>query len=153
MIRKQIRDRLPGWLASGLAIAVTSLWTYWSMGEMYHEGWWGAWYNRLPYLVPGAACLALTPIALRWPRLGGWLIIVIGGAFTALFLGRVGTGGSRGGGAIPHGTAWRCTAWRRSGSATRQVTATGRKPAGSTHPPTTWQTRTYAAISAPTACG
>jgi hypothetical protein len=53
---------------------------------MYHEGWWGAWYNRLPYLIIPAACLLLTLTALRWPRVGGWLIIVIGGAFTVFFM-------------------------------------------------------------------
>lgn len=53
---------------------------------MYHEGWWGAWYNRLPYLIPGTVFLTLTLVAITWPRLGGWLIILIGGAFTLFFM-------------------------------------------------------------------
>lgn len=53
---------------------------------MYHEGWWGDWYVKLAYLIPGAACLALTLIAIRWPKIGGWLIIIIGGAFTIFFM-------------------------------------------------------------------
>jgi hypothetical protein len=68
-------------------LAITLLWTYWSMGEMYHEGWWGAWYNRLPYLIPGAVCAILTAVAVTWPRLGGWLGVVIGVAFTVFFMG------------------------------------------------------------------
>jgi hypothetical protein len=50
---------------------------------MYYEGWWGGWYNRLPYLVPCALCLALMILALTWPRLGGWIILVSGSTFTA----------------------------------------------------------------------
>ena len=53
---------------------------------MYHEGWWGPFYNRLLYLIPGTAFLALTLVGIRWPRAGGWLIIVIGGLFTISFL-------------------------------------------------------------------
>jgi len=42
----------------------------------------GPWYIRLAYLIPGAACLLLTLVAFKWPRLGGWLIILIGSALT-----------------------------------------------------------------------
>jgi len=83
MTRTEFRRRLPGYMATGLVILATALWTFWGVGEMYYEGWWGAWYNRLPYLVPAAVCLALTLTVLTWPRFGGWLIILIGGAFTA----------------------------------------------------------------------
>ena len=86
MNKKQIQNRLPGWIGAGLAIVITAVWTYWSIGEMYHEGWYGAWTNRLLYLIPGAACLALTLLALHWPRVGGWVIVVIGGAFTVMYM-------------------------------------------------------------------
>jgi hypothetical protein len=86
MSLRQILRRLPGYLAAGLMILLTGVWTFWGVAEMYHEGWWGAWYNRLPYLIPGTVCLALTLIALTWPRLGGALIVVIGGAFTVFFM-------------------------------------------------------------------
>ena len=85
-INKGCLSQIPGYVAAGLMILITTVWTYWGMAEMYHEGWWGAWYNRLPYLVPGAVCLALTLVALTWPRLGGVLIVLIGGAFTLFFL-------------------------------------------------------------------
>jgi hypothetical protein len=75
--------RLPGYLATGMLALTTTLWTFWSFGEVYYEGWWGAWTNRLPYLVPCAACVALTCLALAWPRAGGWTILALGGAFTA----------------------------------------------------------------------
>jgi hypothetical protein len=70
-------------VAAGLLALATMLWTFWGVGEMFYEGWWGAWHNRLPYLVPPAVCVAFTLVALIWPRLGGWIIILAGGAFTA----------------------------------------------------------------------
>ncbi len=86
MFKKIINDRTAGWIAKLLLIAITSAWCYWSVAEMYHEGWWGPLYIRLVYLIPGVAFLALTLIGIRWPRVGGWLIIVIGGAFTIFFM-------------------------------------------------------------------
>jgi len=77
--------RLPGYIATGLMIASTALWTFWGVAEMYHEGWWGAWYNRLPYLIPGTACLLLTLAALAWPFVGGGLIVVTGIWFVWFF--------------------------------------------------------------------
>jgi hypothetical protein len=79
----KLRHRLPGCLAIGLLTLATGIWTFWGFGEMYYEGWWGAWTNRLPYLVPMAICWLFAFLALTWPRLGGWTIIGIGGGFTA----------------------------------------------------------------------
>ncbi len=82
-----LKKRLPGYIAKGLMIVVTTFWVYWGVGEMYHEGWWGAWYNRLPYLVAGTTCLSLTLVALTWPRVGGWTILGIGLAFSMFWWG------------------------------------------------------------------
>jgi len=70
--------RLPGWAASILMIFFSAVWTYWGVAEMYHEGWWGAWYNRLPYLVPIVVTLGPTLLAFRWPIVGGITIAAIG---------------------------------------------------------------------------
>jgi len=78
--------RVPGWSASVLMVVVTVFWTYWGIAEMYHEGWWGAWTNRLPYLVPIAVTLIPGLVAFRWPLVGGALIVVIG-LFAAVFFG------------------------------------------------------------------
>jgi hypothetical protein len=82
------KHKLPGYLATGLLALATCLWTFWGVGEMYYEGWWGAWTNRLPYLVPMAFCWAFAFLALTWPRLGGWIIILVGGAFSTWLLTR-----------------------------------------------------------------
>ena len=86
MLKKIFNDRTPGWIAKTLLIVITSLWCYWSIGEMYHEGWWGPFYNRLIYLIPGTAFLLLTLVGIKWPRVGGWLIVVLGGLFTIFFM-------------------------------------------------------------------
>jgi len=76
--------KLPGWIASIVMIGIVLFWTYWGAGEMYHEGWWGAWYNRLPYLVPIAVTLLPTLAAFRW-SLGGGIAIICIGVFTFFF--------------------------------------------------------------------
>lgn len=83
MARIRFKHRLPGFLATGLLTLATTLWTFWGVGEMYYEGWWGAWTNRLPYLTPMAICWGFAFAALTWPRLGGWIILILGSAFTA----------------------------------------------------------------------
>ena len=50
MALSELKQKLPGYIGIGLLIALTTFWTYWGLGEAYHEGWWGAWYNPLPYL-------------------------------------------------------------------------------------------------------
>lgn len=74
--------RLPGLLASGFAILFTSLWTFWGIAELYYEGWGLPFPEPLFYLIPATICILFSLSALRWPRLGGWLLIVGGGLFT-----------------------------------------------------------------------
>lgn len=83
MNQRECKRKLPGYIATGLVILATAFWTYWGMGEMYYEGWGMAFPHPMRYLIPAATCLALTLAALTWPRLGGWLLIAIGGVFTA----------------------------------------------------------------------
>lgn len=80
-MKKKTRDILlhfPGWTASVLMILVVYFWSFWGGAEMYHEGWWGAWYNRLPYMAPILLTLIPALIAFRSPLLGGALIFLIG---------------------------------------------------------------------------
>jgi len=82
-----IRHKLPGYIATGMGILTTSFWTLWGVGEMFLEGWGLPFPKPMRYLMFGAACLAFTLVALTWPRLGGWLLILIGGAFTVWWWG------------------------------------------------------------------
>jgi hypothetical protein len=60
----------------------TTFWVFWGTAEMYYEGWGNPFPLPLAYLIPGTACLLFTLLALTWPRVGGWLLIVIGIGFT-----------------------------------------------------------------------
>jgi len=88
MIFSRIIQRLPGLLGSGALILLSMLWVYWGVGEMYYEGWWGAWTNRLPYLVPGIIFLVFTGLALTRPRVAGWTMIVTGSGVFAWWMAR-----------------------------------------------------------------
>ena len=81
------KRRIPGVMANGIAWLATGLWVYWGTAEMYYEGWWGAWYNRVFYLIPGGVFLAMTLIAQRWPRAASWLLYLLGGGFSVFWLG------------------------------------------------------------------
>jgi hypothetical protein len=76
-------SRLPGRIAAGFVILTTSLWTFWGIGELYYEGWGLPFPHPLVYLIPAGICLGLSLLTLRFPRLGGWLLITIGALFTA----------------------------------------------------------------------
>lgn len=83
---KRIRRwRVTSDVAIVMLVLITALWIYWGTAEMYYEGWWGEWTNRLPYLTPGTAFLLLSLLIIRWPRFGGWLLILLGGGFTAFY--------------------------------------------------------------------
>ncbi|MBN1312023.1 MAG: DoxX family protein [Anaerolineae bacterium] len=83
MSASDFKRTLPGWLAVGFVIFVTSGWTFWGIAELYYEGWGLPFPEPLAYLIPAAVCFLFTILALRWPRLGGWILILCGGLFTA----------------------------------------------------------------------
>lgn len=84
MSRWEFTRRLPGYIATGLVILVTTFWMSWGVQEMFHEGWYRP-FDWMFFLLPGGGCLALTFVVLTWPWFGGWLLIAIGGAFNALW--------------------------------------------------------------------
>jgi hypothetical protein len=69
-------------IALGTLTLTTSLWMFWGTSEMYYEGWGLPFPQPLAYLTPALICLLLTALCLRWPHIGGWLLIGVGGAFT-----------------------------------------------------------------------
>jgi len=81
------RTQLPGHIGTALCVLITSWWTLWGVEEMFFEGWYEP-FEWLYFLLPGAVCLALTLLALTWPRFAGWLLMAVGGAFNALWLWR-----------------------------------------------------------------
>ncbi|MGC8875120.1 MAG: hypothetical protein ACP5SI_11830 [Chloroflexia bacterium] len=64
-----------------LSLGVICVWTLWGVAELFHEGWYGPWPQRLLYFVPAALWLALTYVGLSWPRTGGWsFVALVGGS-------------------------------------------------------------------------
>ena len=86
-IKNTLKEYLPGLLATLLATLVTALWTFWSLGEMFYEGWFNGWWPKLAYLIPGTVCFLMSLAALRWPKFGGYLLISIGTLFTVWWWG------------------------------------------------------------------
>lgn len=60
-----------------------TLWAVWGSIELYWEGWGLPFPEPLFYLAPMAIIWFLALTAITWPRLGGWLMIVIGGGLGA----------------------------------------------------------------------
>lgn len=84
---KSISPNVPGRIAAGLMMLTTSLWTFWGIAELYYEGWGLPFPQPLAYLVPAALCLGISLLALRWPRPGGWILVLGGAAFTTWWWG------------------------------------------------------------------
>ena len=82
------------YLALTLSIAVTCLWVFWGVIEMFHEGWYAP-FEWLFFLLPAGVMFALTLIALRLPRVGAILFAAIGIGFGALVLWQYRPGGGR----------------------------------------------------------
>jgi hypothetical protein len=86
MEKKRFWLWLPMIITSLMALAFMLIWTFWGIAEMYHEGWHGKFYIRLAYLIPGTIFLLVTLAVFKWPRVGGWLMIAVGVAFTVMWL-------------------------------------------------------------------
>ena len=78
---------IPRIIGYGAMLALTWFWAFWSFGEMYHEGWWGPWYNRILYLIPAGIALVLTLLVVYFPKIGPWITIGFGVAATVFFWG------------------------------------------------------------------
>lgn len=81
MENSDLRQKLLGYIATGLLITSTALWTLWGTIVMYYEGWGSALPPMWLYLVPAMISLGLSLFALTWARSGGWLLVVLGGLF------------------------------------------------------------------------
>lgn len=72
---------VPGIIATILMTAVASLWVFWSLGELFYEGWSTPLPGPLMYLIPGTLALTLCIAALRMPLFGGIALLLVGSWF------------------------------------------------------------------------
>jgi hypothetical protein len=82
MTRAQFWQRLPGMIGFAVLMLPVMMWTLWSLGEMFYEGWWGPWYVRAAYLIPMAIFLLMLAAAIQWPRIGGAVLVIFGVGFS-----------------------------------------------------------------------
>jgi len=62
------------------------LWAFWGAAEFYYEAWRLPFPGPLYYFLPFFITLTLTLLVFKWPRLGGWVVILLGGAFTIFIM-------------------------------------------------------------------
>jgi hypothetical protein len=80
-----------GWLAVGISTFLSSLWAFWGTYETFHEGWYFKSLSQnlaltVEYLALMLILVALSVIALRWPRMGGSLYQFFGVGFCVWIL-------------------------------------------------------------------
>lgn len=80
-----------GWTGVVLVTLASSFWAYWGVNEAFHEGWlkphlWMRLLQLLAYLSPAIVLCALTVLALRWPRAGATLYVLVGVTIGVLIL-------------------------------------------------------------------
>jgi len=86
MAKKRDKCQIVGWIAVGISIAITCFWAFWGIIENFHEGWYyesmlmnmGLMFTQ--YLSWMLIFMAVTLIAIIWPRLGGglhWILALL----------------------------------------------------------------------------
>ncbi len=84
-MKKNIR-KLPGWIGTGLITVLNALWVYWGFGEAFYEGWGVPDTPWLLFLSIAAVAMLFTLIAIRFPYIGGGILIAAGLAFAIWWL-------------------------------------------------------------------
>ncbi|MEM7760968.1 MAG: hypothetical protein AAF298_22980 [Cyanobacteria bacterium P01_A01_bin.40] len=80
-------NKIVGWIAVGISIAIACFWAFWGIIENFHEGWYyQSWLRNVglmlvQYLSPMLIFIGVTLVSIYLPRLGGILHLII-----ALFL-------------------------------------------------------------------
>lgn len=83
LLENEKRRQIVGWIAVVFSTAVTSFWAFWGIIENFHEGWYyDAWLSNVglmlvQYLGPMLIFMAVTLIAIVWPRFGGGLHLLL----------------------------------------------------------------------------
>jgi hypothetical protein len=77
------RGPILGWSAVGISIVITCLWAFWGITENFHEGWFfeslasNVGLMLVQYLGPMLLFMGAALLAVRWPRFGGGLHLVL----------------------------------------------------------------------------
>ena len=83
---------ITGWVAVGLIALTACFWALWGTIENFHEGWWypnlfeRVFVMFIQYLSPPITIILIGIIAIRWPKIGGGLLLVISAWFIWKFI-------------------------------------------------------------------
>ncbi len=89
---KRIRSKVPGNIAFILMLLISSLWTFWGVSEMFHEGWYRP-FEWIFFLIPSLISISLTVVSSLFPKIGGSFIILSGMIFSVFVFSRMVQGG------------------------------------------------------------
>jgi hypothetical protein len=90
-MKSLLKRQIMGWIAVALSIAVTCVWALWGIVETFHEGWYyDSWLLNvgmmlLQYLSPMLLFLGVTLVAIRWPRTGSCLHVLLAVGIACFF--------------------------------------------------------------------
>jgi hypothetical protein len=83
---KKRLGKLPGWIAIAIITLLNALWIFWGMGESFYEGWGVEGSFWFIYLVFGVAAMLFSVAVIRWPTVGGAILMAAGLAFAIWWL-------------------------------------------------------------------
>lgn len=84
--KRNALSKLPGWLGIGIITALNTLWLVWGIGASFYECWGVEGTPWLLFFVIGAAAMLFSALALRWPWVGGGVLIAAGVGFALWWL-------------------------------------------------------------------
>jgi len=77
------KSLVAGWIAVGISTIITCFWAFWGIIENFHEGWYStSWLSNIglmfvQYLSPMLIFMVAALISIFWPRLGGFLHMIL----------------------------------------------------------------------------
>lgn len=83
---KRLLRQLPGWIGTGIITFLNAIWLYWGFGEAFFEGWGVPETPWFLFLAIGVAAIILSFIAIKYPFVGGGILIVAGLGFATWWL-------------------------------------------------------------------
>ncbi|MBG0785251.1 MAG: hypothetical protein H0S79_09120 [Anaerolineaceae bacterium] len=78
--------KLPGWIAIAIITLLNALWIFWGMGESFYEGWGVEGSFWFIYLIFGVVAMLFSVAAIRWPKIGGGILVAAGLGFAIWWL-------------------------------------------------------------------
>ncbi len=83
---KKILRKIPGWIATLIITILNAFWLFWGLGEAFYEGWGVPETPWFLFLAIGVLAMAFSALAIRFPVVGGGILVVAGLIFAVWWL-------------------------------------------------------------------